>query len=322
MTPEVSSEKISRLVAAGTRLAIDAGTAELIERLERVGVRALLLKGASVARWLYPNGTGRSYDDCDLLVGPLDFATAEHVLRSAGFTGLLAEMGMPSWWCEHATVWRRRSDGLCVDLHRTLVGVCVDDATTWRVLSTEPDEIVVAGRRVPVLGLPARALHVALHAAQHGHRWGPWITDVERALAVGDDQLWWSAVALAIALEATPAFVAGLSLVPAGEQVIARLALQHARSPETELRVSSPPPLALGFEQLAQASGMRARAEIARRKLAPTPAFLRDWDPHVGDGRLDLVRAYIRRALWLLRHAPRGLHAWYRVRRSAGRGTR
>jgi hypothetical protein len=54
-----------------------------------VGVPAILLKGPSVARWLYPAG-GRAYADSDLLVPASEFSRAEKVLRSLGFTELLA----------------------------------------------------------------------------------------------------------------------------------------------------------------------------------------------------------------------------------------
>jgi hypothetical protein len=227
---------------------------------------------------------------------------------------------MPAWWCSHAAVWQRHSDGMTVDLHRTLIGARVDDATVWKTLSADLEEIVVAGRPVPALALPARAMHVVLHAAQHGPGWSTSIADLERALAVGNDELWRGAAALAAQLQATAAFVAGLRLVPAGAELVTRLALPDVRSVEAELRVSSPPPLALGLEQLAQAPGLRARAAIVWRKLAPTPAFLRNWDPRAGDDRLGLARAYLRRLLWLVRRVPRGLQAWLRVRRSVRRG--
>jgi hypothetical protein len=312
-------EKIEWLAATGARLRIDAATAEAVERFERAGVRAVLLKGPSIARWLYPQGSERAYIDCDLLVGPADFDAAQEVLRSLGYASLLGSMGMPAWWCEHAAVWERQRDGMSVDLHRTLIGVRVDDATAWRVLSADVEEIVVAGRPVPALGLPARALHVALHASQHGPGWPTSITDLERALAIGDDDLWRRAAALAADVDATAALVTGLRLVPAGDRLVSRLGLPNIRSVEAELRAGSSPPLALGFEQLAQARGFRARVEIVWRKLVPTAAFVRSSDPGARAGWVGLARAYARRVLWLVRRAPAGLWAWYGARRSLRR---
>jgi hypothetical protein len=315
-------EKLARLAAAGERLRIDAATAEVEERLELAGVHALLLKGPTIARWLYEDSAERSYLDSDLLVGPAQFEVAEGVIRSLGYRSLLGNMRMPSWWCEHAAVWQRQSDGLTVDLHRTLIGIRIDDATAWRVLSADAEEVVVAGRPVRALGLPARAMHVVLHAAQHGASWPTSIADLERALAVGDEDLWLRAAAVAAELGATAAFGTGLRLTPGGECLAARLGLPRVRSVEAELRSGSSPPLALGFEQLARASDWRMRAEIVWRKLVPTREFLRDWDPDAGDSRFGIAQAYVRRLAWLLRRAPEGLLAWYRARSSVRGGPR
>ena len=314
---------MSRLQVMGARLRIDAGTADVLDSFDRAEVHALLLKGASIASWLYPDRTERPYIDCDLLVAPAQFAAAEDVLSAMGFESPLGEMGMPSWWCEHAAWWQRPTDGLCVDLHRTLIGVRVDHATAWQVLSRDTTEVLVAGRLVQSLELPARTLHVALHAAQHGLGWGFAIPDLERALACADDGLWLAAAGLAAELDATAAFVAGLRLVPAGRDLLVRLAFPDVRSVDAELRAGSPPPLALAFEQFAQARGARARAAMVWRKLVPSPAFLRDSDSRAREGRLGLARAYLRRWRWLIRHAPRGLAAWCRAHRSVrlGRST-
>jgi putative nucleotidyltransferase-like protein len=322
VTLDSAAEKMSRLQLVGARLRIDAGTVDVVDSFEQAGVPALLLKGASIASWLYPDRTERPYVDCDLLVAPAQFATAEDVLSAMGYESLLGEMGMPSWWCEHAAWWQRPSDGLCVDLHRTLVGVRVDHATTWQVLSRDATDVLVAGRPVPTLDLPARTLHVALHAAQHGLGWGLAIADLERALAEADDDLWLAAADLAAELDATAAFLAGLRLVPAGRQLVARLRLPDVRSVEAELRAGSPPPLALAFEQLVRARGARARAAMVWRKLVPGVAFMRATDSCAIEDRFGLARAYLRRWSWMIQHAPRGLMAWYRARRSIRRAMR
>ena len=310
------------MVATAARLALDAGTAEVLRGFERVGVEALLLKGPAIARWLYAEGEPRTYVDCDLLVAPTDVVAAEKVLASLGFAREFDDRGMPSWWREHAAAWAREGDGITVDLHRTLPGVGVDADSAWRVLSGETDVVSVAGRSVPTLALPGRALHVALHAAQHGPAWARPMADLDRALAAGDDELWLKAAALAAELDAGDAFAAGLRLAPAGTRLSVRLALPPVRSVDAELRAASPPPLALGFEQLARAGGMRARAEIVWRKLVPPADFMRHWDSGAADSLVGLLRAYVRRPLWILRRAPRGLEAWWRVRRSVGRERR
>ncbi len=304
------------------RLKVDAATANVLARFERAGVHPLLLKGASIVQWLYADGTERPYADCDLLVGPTDVDGAERALQSLGYVPLLDRWGMPAWWYGHAVVWTRRGgEGPSVDLHRTLIGVGVDHARAWRVLSAGSEEVVVAGRRTPCLGLPARAMYVALHAAQHGPGTQPSV-DLERALAQTDVGLWSAAASVAAELDATAGFVAGLRLASAGVGLITRLGLPDARAVATELRAGTPPPLALGFEQLARAPTLRARAEIVWRNLAPNPALLRSADPRTARSRWGLARFYLRRLLWLARHAPRGFQAWYRARRSVRREDR
>jgi Uncharacterised nucleotidyltransferase len=313
------SQKLERLAAAGARLRVDGDTAQVLHSLERSGVRALLLKGPSIASWLYADPAERPYFDCDLLISPGDFDAAERELRSLGYVPLLDRWGLPVWWYGHALPWTHPGGMVSVDLHRTLIGAGADHATVWRVLSAAVDEIVVGGCPAPCLSLPARAMHVALHAAQHGPGSQPAV-DLERALTLGHNALWLRAASVAAELDATAAFVAGLRLTPAGSQLANRLALPYVRSVTTELRASTPPPLALGFEQLARAPTLQARAEIVWRNLAPGPALLRASDPAATSSRRGLIRAYIRRLVWLIGHAPRGFGAWYRVHRSLRQG--
>jgi Uncharacterised nucleotidyltransferase len=290
----------------------------VLRKFELAGVRAVLLKGPSIARWLYAEGESRGYLDCDLLIAPASGEAAARALQSLGYRRSFDDRSMPAWWREHAGVWVRDADGMTVDLHSALPGVGADAESAWSVLSTDTDTVMVAGYRAPILALPARALHVALHAAQHGVGWARPIAELERALAAGDDQLWITAARLAEALVATDAFATGLRLCVPGTALARRLGLSTERSADAELRAASAPPVALGFEQLGRADGNWARLIIVWRKLVPPPAFVRHWDPRAADGRLALLRAYVRRPMWLLRRAPRGWWAWRRARRLVG----
>ena len=101
-----------------------------------------------------------------------------------------------------------------------------------------------------------------------------------------------------------------------------RLRLPAGRSVEAALLAASPPPVALGFEQLASAGGLRARAEILWRKLFPPAEFMYKWQPGAAASHWRLALAYMRRPLWILGHAPRALLAWRDARRRVrgGRG--
>jgi hypothetical protein len=305
--------------AAGIRaktLRIDWGTAEVLRSFQSAGVQALLLKGATFAHWLYSADDPRPYGDCDLLVRPGDFDRAREALAGLGFEPTLDEAQMPEWWREHAVAWLRHSDALTVDLHHTLEGVGVDDDALWRTLVANHDTVEVAGYPAPALTITGRAVHLVLHAAQHGSDWAPLLDEVERAIRTVDAGTWTAAGALAAELEATPAFAAGLRLVPSGRELADRLKLPSARSVGVELRTTTPPPGALVFDQLSQATGFRARLRILRHKLFPPATFMRKWSPRARRGRLGLAVAYAERPIWLLKQAPAGFRAWRAARRA------
>jgi hypothetical protein len=307
------------IVQRASKLRLDAAVAEAFARFQTEGVRALLLKGASLEAWLYLDDGPRFYGDADLLVAPADLDAAENGLSALGYECTFDGRTTPSWLHEHSSTWFRASDGVTIDLHRSLPGVRIADGVAWRVLSRDAETVTVAGRSVPALGPPAKAAHVALHAAQHGADVAPPIAELDRALELGDDGLWRDAATVARELDAVDAFAAGLALTGAGRRLAAKLRLRQARSVETALRASTPPPAALGFEQLAQSHGLRARLLLVCGKLVPPPAFIRHWDPRAREGRLALVRAYLRRPAWVLRQAAPGFRAWYRARRALGR---
>ena len=106
-------------LAVARRLGLDATTAEVVEALREGGVRALLLKGPALERWLYPDGR-RRYGDIDLLVPPEGFRHAEGALAELGFQLQFAgarASEVPSY----ERGWRRGS--FDVDLHRSVWGV-------------------------------------------------------------------------------------------------------------------------------------------------------------------------------------------------------
>jgi len=305
--------RTARRAVVANNIRVDAATAEVLGSFQDAGVEALLLKGPSIARWLYA-GT-RSYVDSDLWVRPRDMAAAEAILRALGFEKWVDERGLPTWWRAHGSEWIRNIDGVCVDLHRWLPGLGVDAESAWRILSTTTETVVVGGYPARALAPPARALHVVLHAAHHGKRSGKVLADLERALELVDESTWRGAADLAAKLAATEAFAVGLRLLPAGAVLADRLRLPANRSVEVALRASTPPPIALGFAQIARARGLRASSRIVVRKFVPPPGFIRHWYPAAARSRRHLALAYIYRSAWLLRNAPRGYRAWRQARK-------
>jgi hypothetical protein len=143
-------------------MAVDQVTAEVVPALRAAGITSVLLKGPAIAQWLYPEG-GRYYGDVDLLAAPTDVVAAEAVLGDLGF-----HPPSPTRTPQPARAWRRDGHPVAVDLHHSLRHVQAPPQTVWEVLSADTVDITVAGTTVAVLGLPGRAFHIALHAAQHG----------------------------------------------------------------------------------------------------------------------------------------------------------
>jgi hypothetical protein len=303
------------MIAANLR--VDATTAEVLRAFDAAGVDSLLVKGPSIARWLYDNSDPRGYADCDLLVPPPDLTAAERVLAELGFEPEIDRHKMPSWWQEHAVAWLRGRDGTGVDLHETLPGTGVDPETLWRTLEGHREPLEVGGYSAQTLTKPGRAFMLALHAAHHGSGWGQFIHDLERGARKVDRETWRAAAELAESLNATAAFASGLRLVEPGREIAAALELPSEGAVDVALKASTPPPLALGFEQFAQTKGVRARLAIVRHKLFPPVTFVRRYSRPAPTGPLSLFRAYLRRWRWLIVHAPGGFRAW----RSARRGT-
>lgn len=313
---------LSDLMSRGHRLRVDAATAEIFDRFDGAGIQAVLLKGRSIFDWLYSASEIRRQGDCDLLVAPSHLADVEAVLASLGYRRDWDDRRMPSWWREHAGEWRRDRDHVVVDVHRTLVGIGAVPEKAWEALSRDAVAVTVAGREVPALPIPARAFQIALHAAQHGTGPTAPLEDLRRALRAGDLDVWRAAAQLAYELNAVDAYTAGLRLDPDGKALAQQLHLPERLSTRANLHASSPPPVALGVEQLLRTPGVGAKLAIITRKLFPPPEFIRHWEPQAGASRSALLKAYVRRPLWLLAKAPLGIRAWTRAYRVTRDGTR
>jgi hypothetical protein len=307
-------------IATGVNIAVDAVAAEVTSAFREVGIRALLLKGPPSVRWLYDSYSGRFSTDVDLLIEPGSRSAAEQVLEQLLFRPLPQNIGPDE--PRHAQAWERDGNPVDVDLHVSVAGAGAPVDEVWRVLSRETEQIVLAGAPVEVPAASARALLLALHAAQHGANWEQALRDLERALARLPDEAWRMAAALAGELDATPSFAAGLELVEGGEALADRLELPKQRTVEATLRAWTAPDLTLGIHRLTTTRGLRAKGAFVVRKVFPSPAWMRRWVPLARRGRLGLGAAYAVRPVSLVLRMPRALRAWRRARsesrRSAG----
>lgn len=296
----------ARLLVAHA-LNVDSVTGEVVDALRGAGVRAILLKGPTLATWLYEGGPARGYADSDLLVAPGNMDAAERVLERLGFE--LAPIESP-----HARTWARPGSGGQVDLHFTLPGLSIAPADAWSEIAARTETVSVGGTDVEAPAPPVRALLVPLHAVHHGADVERPMMDLRRALERVPETIWRDAAVLAQRLGATAPFAIGLRLVPEGELLAGRLRLPSAELVASVTGMGSHAPIALGLERLSAAHGVREKLALVLRELVPTREFMRWWSPLARRGPVGLAVAYPLRVLWLVRHARGSVRTWRRSR--------
>lgn len=310
---------LSEPVAWAVRcLIIDQVTAEVVGALVGAGIDSLLLKGPSLADWLYPEG-GRSYVDTDLLVAPASFLPAQEVLVGLGFAD--TEEGFSRHErAAHAVTYERAGPGglaYWVDLHQSLSALRAHPQKVWESLATGSEEMVVGGRRLRILGRTALAMHVVLHAAQHGLVDGERpLEDLRRALRVVSLAQWGQSAALAAQLGAEDAFGVGLSLLPEGKELSTALGLAVSARPAVRLAAGSRPRGADALAAVADAPSLRAGLARAGRVLIPSRASVRRSRPVARRGRIGLAVGYVSRLGRMAVALGPALVAWVRARRA------
>lgn len=304
-----------RIGALLRNLPIDAATLEVVDALEARGIDSVVLKGPALSDW-YPGDSARTYGDGDVWVAHGTVEDSQATLEELGYQPSKDESGLPGWWVEHATDWLRARDNARIDLHSYLQGVAADPARVWEALWPRCIEFKLAGKPAKRLPEDARALYVTLHATHHGIGRDASVQHLEAALAAVDDTTWAAALELARELDALDGFATGLRLLPAGAALASRIGVPDERGVRSSLLAATPPPVALGFDQLSNARGLR-RVEILLRKIVPPPGFIRDWWPQAARNRRMLVVGYLYRPVWLFKHAPAGYRAWRDARRDA-----
>jgi Uncharacterised nucleotidyltransferase len=291
----------------------DIAAAELVAAIEAAGIASILLKGPSIARWLYAEGESRLYWDIDLLVSPAELPRAEAITARLGFQPLVSEPTRIQRESHHER-WYRSVDNVCVELHRGFLGVEATDAELWDEFIRETEPLSLGGVVVQVPGPAARTMLVGLHAATSVQKETP-LEDLVRALRQVPIETWQEAAALARRLRAEPALAVGLSLVPEGVELTARLGLVGTPSAEVILWTSTS--TAMGFERLVRTPGLAGKLRYIATELVPPPAVLRQLDPLARHGAAGIVVAYIVRPFRLATQAPRGFLAWRSARRRA-----
>jgi hypothetical protein len=301
---------------AARNLKVDVATLEVVTALEAGGIPYLLLKGPAFARWLFDMGELRDYNDTDLMVSPDDVTRAEKILILHGFKlpEIYDESDRPS--TEHT--WERASDEAVVDLHWGITGMDKDPKELFDRLYSTHVRMDLRGREVSTLDPAAMALHVVLHAAQHGDELQKTLDDLERALARAPMELWVQTKDLAEELNAVTAFAAGLRLDPRGRKVAMELQLPSDVSVEVALRSEGAPPLALGLDWLSR-QPLHRKFLLILKNLFPSPGFMRAWTPLARKGPGGLIAAYLWRPISLAKESVPAIKALLQARRTAKR---
>ncbi|MEO8290945.1 MAG: nucleotidyltransferase family protein [Gaiellaceae bacterium] len=283
----------------GVTLALDAVAVEVVSAFEADGVPYLLLKGPAIGRWLYDAPGERSYDDIDVLVRESDLVAAEETVTRLGFRFVHDD------W--HGRVWLRGPVNL--DLHRRVPGIGADPTLVFDRLNDDAEPLQLGRGTVRVPSAEARALHLGLHAAQHGPGLTHPLEDLRRGLERLPDSVWSGASDLGSEFGVQPVFASGLDLLPAGRDLCKRLGL------EPGMRIENPG-ITAGLRRFAATPGFAQKAGLVVREVFPTRDYLRAHIPLARRGRLGVALARAWRPVSLLLRLGPALVA---VARSRGR---
>ncbi|MBQ1074979.1 nucleotidyltransferase family protein [Micromonospora sp. C31] len=296
-------------------LALDEAAAVTHSALNSRGIDSILLKGAGLARRL---GTERSrtYGDVDLLVAPDTFDATQEVFLDLGYRPAMPGAREEDWSHWYERLWRTPGPAsLAVDLHRGFHGVG-DPEGFWAALRADAEPMDLAGRTVLVPDPIAATMLVALHAAGPGRSLRP-RADLERALAVTDEDTWRAAAGLAERTRAATAFAFGLRRVAAGAALADRLRLASRSSPLHHVVHCGGNTAAYLLARAGELPTTRERVDYLAHRLVPSPAAMRYARPLARRGGAGLALAYLLRfgrACW---QVPRAIPQLRRaVRRS------
>jgi hypothetical protein len=241
------------------------------------------------------------------------------VLAEHGFEQV-NDHGIPGWPIDmHAEAWSRERDRVKVDLHVRIPGIGCDARTAWERLSSTTERVRVGYTEVPALGVTARTLHLALHAAQHGVESDHTRNDLTRGLRRLPEESWRAAAALADELDASEPMAVALRLVPEGRELADRLGLPSDVSTRWALWAETRRPWSKRLYMIATVPGARAKARWLAAGLVPPAPYMRLVFPWARAGRSALILAYVVRAIAGLRHLPHAVWALWRARAHARR---
>ncbi len=182
------------MAAANAWLA--AETDRILAALSAAGIEALLLKGAALAGWIYPDPGQRRMGDIDLLLRRSQIDSAQTSLEALGYSPALAEPrpGSQLRFESQRMMLRRRPPATLLELHWQLFDepyyqdrVSID----WFWARARPASMAFA--QAQRLDTTAMLLHLCGHLALH-HPWAEhprlrWQHDIAAIVALEGDSI-------------------------------------------------------------------------------------------------------------------------------------
>lgn len=297
-------------------LAVDAQTVRVVMQLRATGVDPILLKGPSIAAWLYDAPAERAYVDTDLLIDESNAEEAARVLTSLGYREPPSLPTLPT----PSTTWVNAVNGLEVDLHKSIWAWGAGGGI-WDLLQKHTRPLRVGALEIRVLDEVAQCVHVVTHAVQDALQGEKANEDLRRALEKEPDEVWTRAARLAMDAGAVEAFALGLHSQTAGVALCGRLGIEMPQRLDPQILniMAGTTSGVAALEALRRAGGARARAAVLRDQLFPPVEYARSKLPEVDAKSHGSVWTYGQYWLWLLAKAPGALKAWYAVWRESNR---
>ena len=282
-------------VTVSNRLWLELLHAEVCWALAAADLDVLVIKGPSIAEWLYPEGD-RESADVDLLLRPSQWDVARSTLESRGFQPTYegfreTESALHSLDLQRTNAEQGRHG---LDLHHYFPGIDVDPEEAFDVLWADRSLSEQAGIPVWFPSVEARALIIGLHAARQ-----PGLPktseDLRRAMAALTPDQILALAELARRLDAQAALRAGLETLPETTEYVEPLGLAHIEVPTRWVLLSQGADLlTIEFERVRSLPpGERVRQ--MGRWLVPSAASMRARHPEIGDSRVQLAEVYVRR---------------------------
>lgn len=146
-------------------LVLERRLLEVYSKMTLAGIDARVLKGPAVAHLDYPDPSFRAFGDIDLLVPAGSFEAASQILSSAGARRRFPEVskGFDSRFGKGACF--AYSDGLQIDLHRTISAGPFGLSVDLDALFASVDEFEIRSLKVRTISRQHRFMHACFHAA-------------------------------------------------------------------------------------------------------------------------------------------------------------